>query len=145
MDHSHSEDCIFCKISKGEIPCAKIYEDENVFAFLDIGQVTKGHTLVIPKVHQKNIFELTPEVASSLFEAVPKIANAINDTYHPLGLNTLNNNGEIAGQSVFHFHIHLIPRYGKKDGCRVLWNTNEDDYTADDLQMIARDIGENIS
>jgi len=65
-------DCIFCKIMNGEIPSAKVYEDENVFAFLDISQVTKGHTLVIPKIHKKNLFELTPEIAGSLFQAVPK-------------------------------------------------------------------------
>ena len=71
------QDCIFCKISKGEIPSAKVYEDEHVMAFLDISQVTKGHTLVIPKVHKENVYELTSDIASHVFQAVPKIARAL--------------------------------------------------------------------
>ncbi|MEJ9211500.1 HIT family protein [Bacillus smithii] len=137
-------DCIFCKIMNGEIPSAKVYEDENVFAFLDISQVTKGHTLVIPKIHKKNLFELTPEIAGSLFQAVPKIANAIQDAYQPIGLNLLNNNGEAAGQSVFHFHIHLLPRYGKGDGFGAVWKSHQNDYTFDELQDIASTIHQHI-
>ncbi|MGG3988029.1 HIT family protein [Bacillus smithii] len=137
-------DCIFCKIMNGEIPSAKVYEDENVFAFLDISQVTKGHTLVIPKIHKKNLFELTPEIAGSLFQAVPKIANAIQEAYQPIGLNLLNNNGEAAGQSVFHFHIHLLPRYGKGDGFGAVWKSHQNDYTFDELQDIASSIHQHI-
>ncbi|MED1490787.1 HIT family protein [Bacillus smithii] len=137
-------DCIFCKIMNGEIPSAKVYEDENVFAFLDISQVTKGHTLVIPKIHKKNLFELTPEIAGSLFQAVPKIANAIQEAYQPIGLNLLNNNGEAAGQSVFHFHIHLLPRYGKGDGFGAVWKSHQNDYTFDELQYIASTIHQHI-
>ncbi|AKP46306.1 MULTISPECIES: HIT family protein [Bacillus] len=137
-------DCIFCKIMNGEIPSAKVYEDENVFAFLDISQVTKGHTLVIPKIHKKNLFELTPEIAGSLFQAVPKIANAIQEAYQPIGLNLLNNNGEAAGQSVFHFHIHLLPRYGKGDGFGAVWKSHQNDYTFDELQDIASTIHQHI-
>jgi histidine triad (HIT) family protein len=138
-------DCIFCKIIAGEIPAAKVYEDENVFAFLDISQVTKGHTLVIPKIHKKNLYELTPEIAGSLFQAVPKIANAIQAAYHPIGLNLLNNNGEIAGQSVFHFHIHLLPRYGKGDGFGAVWKTHQSEYTFDELQDIAAAIHQHVN
>jgi histidine triad (HIT) family protein len=137
-------DCIFCKIVNGEIPAAKVYEDENVFAFLDISQVTKGHTLVIPKVHKKNLFELTPEIAGSLFQSVPKIANAIQEAYQPIGLNLLNNNGEAAGQSVFHFHVHLLPRYGKGDGFGAVWKSHQSDYTFDELQDIATTIHQHI-
>ena len=133
-------DCIFCKIINGEIPSAKVYEDEHVYAFLDISQVTKGHTLVIPKKHEKNLYELSGESARHVFSAVPKIANAIKDAYHPIGLNLLNNNGEIAGQSVFHFHVHLIPRYGEGDGFGAVWKTHNDDYTQEDLQQIAKEI-----
>lgn len=101
-------DCIFCKIIDGDIPAAKVFENENVLAFLDISQVTKGHTLVIPKVHKENLYELTPEIAANLFEVVPKIANALKATFEPIGLNLLNNNGEKAGQSVFHLSlIHI--------------------------------------
>ena len=97
-------DCVFCKIVKGEIPSAKVFENEHVLAFLDLSQVTKGHTLIIPKVHKENLFELTPEIAKNIFEVAPTIANALKETYQPIGLNAVNNNGEKAGQSVFHFH-----------------------------------------
>ncbi|TWI56219.1 HIT family protein [Halalkalibacter nanhaiisediminis] len=132
--------CIFCKIVKGDIPAAKVYEDEHVLAFLDISQVTKGHTLVIPKVHQKDIFELSSEVASHLFSVVPKIAHGINKAYQPAGLNIVNNNGEAAGQTVFHYHIHLIPRYGKGDGFGAVWKDHSSNYSGDDLQKMAHEI-----
>jgi histidine triad (HIT) family protein len=138
-------DCIFCKIVNGDIPAAKVYEDEHVLAFLDISQVTKGHTLVIPKIHKENIFELTPDVASHVFTAVPKIANAIKKQFAPVGLNLLNNNGEQAGQPVFHYHVHLIPRYGKGDGFGAVWKSHASDYTFDDLQTIAATIQKGLS
>lgn len=137
-------DCIFCKIVNGEIPCSKVFENEHVLAFLDISQVTKGHTLVIPKIHQENIYDLTPEVARNLFEVVPKIANAIKKEFDPVGLNILNNNGEKAGQSVFHYHLHLLPRYGKGDGFGAVWKSHAEEYTPESLQAIARSISEAI-
>ncbi|WP_423410674.1 HIT family protein [Heyndrickxia sp. MSNUG] len=137
-------DCIFCKIINGEIPSAKVYEDENVLAFLDISQVTKGHTLVIPKVHKENVFALSDEIAANVFSAVPKVANAIKAAYDPIGLNVLQNNGEAAGQSVFHFHMHLIPRYGKGDGFGAVWKTHQEEYTSDDYKKIAAEINSNI-
>lgn len=103
-------DCIFCKILDGEIPSYKIYEDDYVYAFLDITQGTKGHTLVIPKKHVKNVYELDEETAKNTFQAVPKIANALKEAFNPVGLNVINNNDQ-PHQSVFHFHLHLIPRY----------------------------------
>ncbi|MBP1947324.1 HIT family protein [Virgibacillus litoralis] len=138
------EDCIFCKILNGEIPSAKVYEDDYVYAFLDISQVTKGHTLVIPKTHTKNIYETPPEVASSLFARIPTIANAIKKTYQPIGMNLLNNNEKPADQSVFHLHIHIIPRYGDNDGFSSKWVTHEKDYTSEDLQQIAKEIGQEV-
>ncbi|MDP4083934.1 MAG: HIT family protein [Bacillota bacterium] len=137
-------DCIFCKIINGEIPAAKVFENEHVLAFLDISQVTKGHTLVIPKVHKENLFELTPEIASHLFEAVPSIANALKITFNPVGLNAVNNNGVQAGQSVFHFHLHLIPRYGKGDGFGAVWKNNQSEYTSQDYQIMAENIRKHI-
>ncbi|WP_219192263.1 HIT family protein [Bacillus paralicheniformis] len=137
-------DCIFCKIINGEIPCAKVFENEHVLAFLDISQVTKGHTLVIPKVHKTNIYEMTPDVSREFFEAVPKIAQAIKDEYEPIGLNLLNNNGEKAGQSVFHYHMHIVPRYGKGDGFGAVWKTHADDYSPEDLQNIAASINKHL-
>jgi histidine triad (HIT) family protein len=134
-------DCIFCKIINGEIPSAKVYEDEHVYAFLDISQVTKGHTLVIPKKHSANIFETDTEVAKEFFARIPKIANGIKDAYQPKGLNMLQNNGEFAYQSVFHLHIHLIPRYDENDGFGLKWTTHNDEY---DLQTVAGEIANNI-
>ncbi|MCD5324969.1 MULTISPECIES: HIT family protein [Pontibacillus] len=139
-----SQDCIFCKIRDGEIPSAKVYEDEDVYAFLDISQVTKGHTLVIPKEHVKNVYETSSDVAEKLFSRVPKIANAIKATYEPVGLNVLNNNEEAAGQSVFHLHIHLIPRYGKNDGFGAKWEEHSNEYSTEQLQSIAGEIAANI-
>lgn len=139
------EDCIFCKIINGELPSAKVYEDEHVYAFLDLSQVTKGHTLVIPKTHTKNIYETPPEVAKELFARIPKIANAIKAVYKPLGMNLLNNNEAPAEQSVFHLHIHIIPRYGDGDGYTPNWTVHTDDYTTEDLQHIAKEINEGIS
>lgn len=141
MDH---EDCIFCKIINGELPSAKVYEDEHVYAFLDLSQVTKGHTLVIPKTHTKNIFETSPEVAKELFARIPKIANAINTVYQPLGMNLLNNNEAAAEQSVFHLHIHIIPRYGDGDGYTPNWTVHQDDYSSEDLQNMAKEIQDTI-
>ncbi|WP_010093713.1 HIT family protein [Ornithinibacillus scapharcae] len=138
------EDCIFCKIVAGEIPSAKVYEDEHVYAFLDISQVTKGHTLVIPKTHVKNIYETPSEVASELFSRVPRIANAIKTAFQPIGMNLLNNNEPAADQSVFHLHIHLIPRYGEGDGFSSNWKVHTDDYTSENLQNIAAEINKEV-
>ncbi|APH06042.1 HIT family protein [Bacillus weihaiensis] len=138
-------DCIFCKIVNGDIPAAKVFENEHVVAFLDISQVTKGHTLVIPKVHMENIYELTPEIASKLFEVVPKISTAIKNQFNPIGLNLLNNNGEHAGQSVFHYHIHIVPRYGKGDGFGAVWKSHADQYTPEQLQEISSSIKSELS
>lgn len=138
-------ECIFCKIVNGEIPCAKVFENDHVVAFLDISQVTKGHTLVIPKVHKENIYELTPEIASKVFEVVPQISNAIKKQFKPVGLNLLNNNGEQAGQSVFHYHMHIVPRYGKGDGFGAVWKSHADQYSPEQLQEIASSIKSELS
>ena len=137
-------DCIFCKIISGEIPSYKVFENEHVLAFLDISQVTKGHTLVIPKVHKENLFELTPEIARNIFEVIPEIANALKTTFEPVGLNMVNNNGAAAQQSVFHFHAHLIPRYGKGDGFGAVWKNNQSEYTSELMQEIAANIKKNL-
>lgn len=103
--------CIFCKIINNEIPSYKVYEDENFLAFLDISQTTKGHTLVVPKTHYANIFEMPDDC--SIFSIVTKLAKAIKVATNAEGVNILNNNGVAAGQTVEHFHIHIIPRYEK--------------------------------
>ena len=102
------DNCIFCKIISGEIPSSKVYEDDKVLAFLDISQATKGHTLVIPKEHVRNILEMSAETAETVFSRVPKIARAVQKATGAIGMNILNNNEEVAGQTVFHAHIHLV-------------------------------------
>ena len=105
------DDCIFCKIVKGDIPAYKVYEDEKVFAFLDINPLSKGHTLILPKQHYKDILDVPPDLYGYMFEIAKKIAVNINKKYKPKGIFVNQNNGEIAGQSVFHVHIHLKPMY----------------------------------
>jgi histidine triad (HIT) family protein len=136
--------CIFCKIVNGDIPAAKVFENEHVLAFLDLSQVTKGHTLVIPKIHKENLYELTPEMAANLYEVVPTIAKALRTEFNPVGLNSINNNGEQAGQSVFHFHLHLIPRYGKGDGFGAVWKSHQEQYSGEDLKEIAANISKHL-
>ncbi|ETT82065.1 HIT family protein [Viridibacillus sp. FSL R5-0477] len=138
-------DCLFCKIIDGSIPSMKVYEDEFVYAFMDIGPLSKGHTLLIPKEHVANIFEMSSEVASNLFAVAPKIANAIKDTFNPAGMNLVNNNGEAAGQTVFHFHLHFIPRYDETDGFKPTWTTKPDEYTPVILADLAEQIIENLN
>lgn len=140
---SHA-DCLFCKIIAGDIPSAKVYEDEHVYAFLDISQVAKGHTLVIPKTHTKNLYDTPEDVAANLFKVVPKIANAIKDTYGAVGMNLLNNNEAEANQQVFHLHLHLLPKYQDDGGFSANWQINTDKYTAQDLQKIASEISEKV-
>jgi histidine triad (HIT) family protein len=130
--------CIFCKIIEGTIPSAKIYEDEHVLAFMDIMPVTKGHTLLIPKTHRENIYDLPAEEAAHLFSVVPKIANALKDEFKPLGMNLLQNNGAHAGQAVFHFHLHLIPRYDETDGFQPTFKTKESESNTERIQEIAQ-------
>jgi len=104
------EDCIFCKIIKGEIPSFKIYEDENVFAFEDINPIAEGHTLVIPKKHARDLWEIDGESLTSVQLASKKIIAAITKVLKPSGVAAMQLNGESVGQSVFHYHLHLIPR-----------------------------------
>jgi histidine triad (HIT) family protein len=137
---AQDQNCIFCKIINGEIPAYTVYEDENVMAFLDISQVTNGHTLVIPKNHHKDLYELPSEVATKIFAVVPKIANGIKKAFNPIGINLLNNNGEQAGQSVFHFHVHIVPRYGKGDGFGAVWKSHQKEYNEGRYQNTASQI-----
>ena len=105
------EDCLFCKIARGKIPSATIYEDSHFRVILDVNPATKGHCLIIPKEHFDNIYDLDAETAGKLFSLATCIARAMRDALGCEGLNLVQNNGEIAGQTVFHFHLHLIPRY----------------------------------
>lgn len=131
-------DCLFCKIVAGEIPSSKVYEDDQVLAFLDITQVTKGHTLVIPKAHFRNILDLTDEAAVELFARVPKIARHLQEKLGANGVNLINNNEPAAGQTVFHTHLHLLPRFDDTDELDIRFTTHEPDFVA--LAALSQDL-----
>lgn len=105
------DDCIFCKIAKGEVPCYKVYEDDNYLAFLDVQPFTKGHILVLPKVHYANILEIPEEVLCGLMSVTKKVSIKIDKELHPSGIFINQNNGKKAGQSIMHFHMHIKPIY----------------------------------
>lgn len=104
-------DCIFCKIINGEIPSYKIYEDDDVYAFLDINPVSCGHTLVVPKEHYCDIFEIPDNLLSKVNIVVKKLSSTIKEKLKCDGINVLQNNGSCAGQTVFHYHVHIQPVY----------------------------------
>ena len=105
------ENCIFCKLANGEIPTATLYEDDEFRVILDVGPATKGHALILPKHHYDNLYEIPDEVAARAMILAKKMAKILTSALHCDGLNLVQNNGEAAGQTVFHFHMHLIPRY----------------------------------
>ena len=136
------ENCIFCNIIAGHIPSSKVYEDDDVMAFLDISQTTKGHTLLVPKEHVRNILDMSEEQATTLFSRLPKLARALYKTTGAVGMNIINNNEEIAGQTVFHAHIHLVPRYDTNDGIKINYTTHEPDFEA--LSKLADRISQEV-
>jgi len=135
-------DCIFCKIINNDIPSHKIYEDEDVLAFLDITQGTKGHTLIVPKKHFKNIFDSDEESIGKVFKVVPMLANALNSAFNPIGLNIVNNNDRPL-QSVYHFHVHLIPRY-EDDGMVLSTQNNFGKYSTDYFENLVTKIKKSL-
>lgn len=114
------EDCIFCKIANGEIPSKSIYEDDYFRVILDLGPATKGHALILPKEHADNLYELSDEVAAAVLPVAKKVAAKMKENLKCDGLNLVQNNGEVAGQTVMHFHLHMIPRY-ENDGQTINW------------------------
>lgn len=117
--------CIFCKIVNKEIPSYTLYEDETVLAFLDISQVTKGHTLVIPKKHVDNYLECDDETLAHLNKVAKELGNTLMKKLNCEGMNILSNVNEVAGQSVKHFHLHLIPRYSENDAVKIAFEESE--------------------
>lgn len=103
-------DCIFCKIASGEIPSNTVYEDDNFIVILDLGPANIGHCLVLPKTHGKDIFELDSQLIGEAHKVAKKTAEALKKAYNVEGINILQNNGAVAGQTVSHYHIHVIPR-----------------------------------
>lgn len=133
----YQSDCVFCKIIKGEIPATTIYEDDDFKAFLDISPASKGHTVIIPKKHIADIFEMDDSTSQKIFKVVTKISKAMKEELNFDGLNILQNNGQAAGQTVFHFHIHLIPRY-ENDDIRLGWKPEKVDFS--EITKIAENI-----
>lgn len=109
------DDCIFCKIAAGEIPSRKIYEDNDLIAIMDLSPISKGHSLIIPKEHYTNIYDIDEEIAGKVMKTAKKLATKMTVALNCDGFNLLQNNGETAGQTMFHFHMHLIPRYKDAD------------------------------
>ena len=114
------KECIFCKIAGGEIPAATIYEDEEFRVILDLGPASKGHALIIPKAHYANLYEMPDELAGKAMILAKKIITKMTEVLQCDGYNIVQNNGEAAGQTVFHFHMHIIPRI-KGDSVNVGW------------------------
>lgn len=134
-------DCIFCKIAKGEIPSATVYEDDDFRVIMDISPASEGHMIILPKEHAANVYELSDETASKIYVLAKKLATALKDELDCDGINILQNNGEAAGQTVFHLHMHIIPRY-YSDDISIRWNQGKSD--ADSLAELAKSIGQRI-
>lgn len=129
------DDCIFCKILKGDIPSFCIYENDDFKVILDRFPAAKGHVLILPKEHYQDLFELPEGISKQIYPLAQKIASAIKGALGADGINIVQNNGEAAGQSVFHFHMHIVPRY---DGDKVILNkTSNGDTTIEALEEVA--------
>ncbi len=118
------ENCIFCKLANGEIPTNMIYEDAEFAVILDNGPATRGHCLILPKEHSEDLFALPEETAAGAMKLAKKLAERLRDRLGCDGLNVVQNNGAVAGQTVKHYHLHLIPRY-ENDGQHILWKPTE--------------------
>jgi len=120
MNVNQDPSCIFCKLVAKQIPSTVVYEDRDTLAFMDIGQVNPGHVLVAAKTHAENIYALEDETAGAVFRAAARVARAIRKAFSPPGLSVYQANGKPAGQTVFHLHIHLVPRHDG-DGMALAW------------------------
>lgn len=125
MTHVKDEQCIFCKLAHGDIPTNQIYEDEDFKVIMDANPASKGHCIILPKTHAANIFELPEEYCEKIFSVAKKCAAVLMKVLNCDGINILQNNGEAAGQTVFHLHVHLIPRF-LDDKVQIKWAPHED-------------------
>ncbi|WP_326539435.1 HIT family protein [Pseudorhodoferax sp.] len=124
VDHSPPGQCIFCRLVSGEIPSAKICEDELTVAFMDIGQVNPGHALVATKRHAVTLLDITPEEAAAVLQTAQRVARAAQAAFDPPGMTLFQANGPVGGQTVFHFHLHVLPRH-EDDGMALAWPRKE--------------------
>lgn len=131
------DDCIFCKLANGVIPTNMIYEDDDFAVIMDAAPVSRGHALILPKEHADNLFELSEETAAKLIPLAKKLAVNMKERLNCDGLNVLQNNGETAGQSVFHFHMHLIPRYADAANNDKLLRFASAELSEDEIAAIA--------
>lgn len=135
------DDCIFCKIANGQIPSKTLYEDESFRVILDLGPAAKGHALILPKEHAENLYELSDDTAGAVMRLARKMACTMRDKLHCDGLNLVQNNGVAAGQTVGHFHLHIIPRY-LNDGQTINWVPGKP--SQEELESVRREIAENV-
>ena len=133
------ESCIFCKIANGEIPSSTIYEDKDFRVFLDLNPATRGHALLVPKEHFDTLFDLEDELCQKAMVLAKKLAGHMKEALGCDGFNLMQNNGEAAGQTVYHFHLHLIPRY-EKDTAGLTWNPGK--ASLDELEELSTLLGE---
>ena len=133
------ENCIFCKLANGDIPTATVYEDEYLRAIMDAAPANKGHIIILPKSHAANIYEIEDEYVSRAFVLAKKLAVVLKKLTGCDGVNILQNNGEAAGQTVFHFHVHVIPRF-KDDDCTIVWKPTS--YEDGEASEVAKKIAE---
>ncbi len=138
---SESGDCIFCKIVEGDIPSFKIFEDERTLAFMDINPANEGHCLVIPKTHTRDVFDINERDVAAVAKSVRRVARAVQATLQPDGINLAQSNGAAAGQSVFHFHMHVLPRRSG-DGLKMNWGLKSGDLQA--IGALAARIAQNM-
>ena len=124
IDTSPPGHCIFCRLVAGDIPAARVYEDELTVAFMDIGQVNPGHVLVATKRHAATLLDITPEEAAAVMQTAQRVAQAVRATFDPPGLTLLQANGRERDQTVFHFHLHVVPRHAD-DGIALTWPRKE--------------------
>lgn len=131
------EQCIFCKIAHGDIPSKTIYEDDMFRVILDLAPATRGHALIIPKEHYRNLYDLPEEIASEAMKLAKKLITVMTEKLNCNGFHLLQNNEEAAGQTVFHYHLHLIPRYQDENNM-LLWKAME--VSGEDLEEIRAQI-----
>ena len=143
MSDPHLDEmCIFCRIIRGEIPCFKVLEDDEILAFMDVNPIAPGHALVIPKHHSKDIFETPADWVGKAFSGAKRVATAVRKTVNPDGINILQANGPGAKQSVFHLHVHVVPRFAD-DGLTMNWELAPGDM--DEIGKLAEKIAANVA
>lgn len=135
------DDCIFCKLAHGEIPSTTIFENNEFRVFFDTAPATKGHCLIVPKEHYRDIFDIDAETGGKLFSLATAVARSMKKVLNCDGMNIMQNNGTVAGQTVFHFHLHLIPRY---EGDNVDFHYQPGEANMEELAEIAKAVKENI-